>query len=287
MIPQVLILKQYQCGVQPTNDLKFVPLGYIHGMFSAASGSVAASQRALSAAEKPRPYRWVFAGALIHERKTAYDEQFQFWKPHQVIKGLDGKQLGELYASADFVLSGRGENLDCYRHYESSSNGAIPIIAAPMAELKRTFGHYNPQPPWIMAETWSEAFAQAHALSPADIIQKRKEVLNWWIQTVNSLQQTIQSRTNPNLKLAQHKHCDGESTIELTKLWNRIESTITSCAEWGCASAQDDLPQITTCWRQRVCFIVLAPILVILVSTNRRRFGPLRKMCRSSSRGHN
>ena len=64
------------------------------------------------------------------------------------------------YGNSDFVVSPRGEiNLDCFRHYEASALGAIPVVVANTTELDHTFRGIGSasRPPWLFAETWEDA----------------------------------------------------------------------------------------------------------------------------------
>jgi hypothetical protein len=86
-----------------------------------------------------RDLKWSFAGRLgVHESRRAMSNVFSpNWSPHERHVDLTGvfaggpltpMQVADSYSRALFVPSPPGNSPDCFRHYEATIRGSIPII---------------------------------------------------------------------------------------------------------------------------------------------------------------
>jgi hypothetical protein len=178
-----LILRQYACGLQGprmtpilewAEERSFahpvwavMPLGFgtemmrtpcAHGSTSQSTWSVGATTQSMASWNASRGLRWTFIGNVKGARKKALSA---FNNVHPNMHGVASKRgVAFAYGNSDFVVSPRGEvNLDCFRHYEASALGAIPIVVANATELDMTFSGIGSasRPPWLFADSWEDA----------------------------------------------------------------------------------------------------------------------------------
>jgi hypothetical protein len=120
-------------------------------------------------------------------------QAFDAWKGGVRTEGLTPAAMFELYKNTIFVPSPRGNvRLDCFRHYEATLSGAIPVVAGDRSEIVDTFCKEG-DPPWIIGDTWEHAVEQCKAeLEAPELLQKRQErLLAWWKARVNGVQRRI------------------------------------------------------------------------------------------------
>ena len=92
----------------------------------------------------------------------------------------------KIYSQSVFVPCGRGNSsLDCFRLYEASMNGAIPVLVGSNDEIKSTF-KYEENPPWIFAKTWSEAVEKC-----MNTKINSQNVLEWWNTRIEKIRTQI------------------------------------------------------------------------------------------------
>jgi hypothetical protein len=87
------------------------------------------------------------------------------WKNVTICNAyIPGNEVFDLYYESIFVPCGRGNfSLDCFRNYEATIAGAIPVIVGPMNEIEWTY-KFEETPPWIYAESWSEALKKCQEI---------------------------------------------------------------------------------------------------------------------------
>lgn len=202
-----VLFRQYVCGGRghPLPDgavVQPIPLGYGTEMMNVddkcatttGSGSRVVASFHLSAANDTRVLRWAFLGTERANRRDAL-RLFRSWEPHRAGQGSK-TAVAFAYSNADFVLSPRGnENLDCFRSYEASAFGAIPIVVGDEDELHKTFTGLGPggvgRPPWLFVRSWEEALTICREMSPQEVRRRRQKVLEWWISWVDHLQALV------------------------------------------------------------------------------------------------
>lgn len=168
----------------------------VHHVLSGTQGFDALDASELSNMKLPaeRKYIWSFSGGRKHDRmkmvqvlKDALHPFRQEWhglKPLQMIR--------ELYLESMFVPVGRGgASLDCFRMYEASRAGAIPIIVGPQKEIEVTFSSYvgfeGRLPPCVFSESWEEAVVQVRGIvaNATRLIELHREVLRFWSHSIS------------------------------------------------------------------------------------------------------
>ncbi|AYV86765.1 MAG: hypothetical protein Sylvanvirus8_21 [Sylvanvirus sp.] len=113
-----------------------------------------------------------------------------------VGNGMSPEAMREIYNDSVFVLSGRGNiSLDCFRLYEATLSGAIPVAVGTKQELKHTFSFANNPPPFITADTWPDALklCQDLLLHPSMVIACQQDMFNWMQIQIFIIQFKIQS----------------------------------------------------------------------------------------------
>jgi hypothetical protein len=92
----------------------------------------------------------------------------------------------KIYSESVFVPCGRGNSsLDCYRLYEASMNGAIPVVVGSKEEIESTF-KYEENPPWIFAETWNEAVEKCMSTEI-----NSQSVIEWWNRRISKIKTKV------------------------------------------------------------------------------------------------
>ena len=81
-----------------------------------------------------RKYKWSFIGNIKKSRQELLVEMKSI-VPNYHGK-TDKKNMREIYRNSIFVPNGRGNHsLDCFRLYEASACGAIPVIVGEKDEI--------------------------------------------------------------------------------------------------------------------------------------------------------
>ncbi|KAK1863354.1 hypothetical protein I4F81_005912 [Pyropia yezoensis] len=144
-----------------------IPLGYMAGMFdsnytarrrAAANATTLASQRR---------YAWAFPSKLLGKDREPMLAAFRSWAGVPYTVGPRSVQATRVaYESAAFVPNSHGNVvLDCFRLYEASMAGAIPVLVASSSEFRTNFGALPELPPWVVAPDWPAALAAVRALA--------------------------------------------------------------------------------------------------------------------------
>jgi hypothetical protein len=84
--------------------------------------------------------------------------------------------------------------MDCFRNYEATICGAIPVVAGcSKNEYADTFSYLG-EPPWVFSETWEEALAVCKKLYATDFVwQARNRNTLWWWKLIRALQEMVRS----------------------------------------------------------------------------------------------
>jgi len=197
------VFRQYACHGQylhqykDVHNMRVIPLGYMFGMIPTSSAVHA--RDILAHIGNTRQYRWSFVGHIKSDRSKAIGI-FNDVQPN--FHGISDKlQTVNVYKDSDFVVSPRGNaNLDCFRHYEASMNGAIPVIVGGQQEINNTFGHFISMPPWLFADSWENAKLSVRGLiaDRDSLVRRQRRVLEWWLREMRgfSLQTAGHSAQN-------------------------------------------------------------------------------------------
>jgi hypothetical protein len=161
-----LVIRQYACGellgdlYEEMGNVLVMPLGYGVNYTGGQPAENVIDAVAMARGHEHR-YKWSFQGTLKRNRQYGL-EVFADMRPN--FPGTPshvGKwELFRIYQESVFVLSGYGDSsIDCFRHYEATIAGAIPIVVSPMPLIVDAFTSFRDGvlPPWIFSETWEDA----------------------------------------------------------------------------------------------------------------------------------
>jgi hypothetical protein len=181
-----LLLRQYYHSRYPhKSNIKCIPLGYMDGMLETNYMNL---QLKLPTERK---YKWSFIGSMKQDRKIMIDTM-SLITPYYSGR-LDKIEMRNIYRDSIFVPNGRGYvNLNCFRLYEASLCGAIPIIVGSKNEIEPTFSQEE-NPPWLIFESWEEAQREClELLKDMDNLNKLSEKnINWWRNRILKLRDLI------------------------------------------------------------------------------------------------
>tara|TARA_Y100000768_G_scaffold387968_1_gene381231 strand:+ start:1791 stop:2684 length:894 start_codon:yes stop_codon:yes gene_type:complete len=182
---KLLLRQHYHPGYFYKSNIKCIPLGYMDGMLETDYMNL---QLKLPTERK---YKWSFVGNMKHDRKKMINTMNSI-TPKYTGK-LDKIEMRNIYRDSIFVPNGRGYiKLDCFRLYEASLCGAIPIIVGPKSETDPTFSQEE-NPPWLIFESWEEAKREClELLKDMDYLNKLSQKnINWWRNRILKLRDLI------------------------------------------------------------------------------------------------
>lgn len=160
----------------------YMPLGYFSGMFEGKNSLDHSEDLILS----NRSLVWSFIGNANKQDRPIMVETMKVLSPHRVGRA-DPSQMRTIYENSIFTPNGRGNvKLDCFRLYEASACGSIPIVVGSKGEINSTFGHFTQTPPWIFAESWPAALGAVKKMleDPLEVVDTRRRLLQWWREYV-------------------------------------------------------------------------------------------------------
>lgn len=181
-----LYLRQYNHPTfKYTSNTLHIPLGFTNfGFEDTPKGLKNPNWESVHTGDKKpsleRKYTWSFVGTVKGDRFEMINTFSKFDGVSKYTQTVD--EVIELYSESIFVPCGRGNSsLDCFRLYEASACGAIPIVVGSYQEYSNTFKYEN-SPPWIFADSWQEALKHVtYLLDNPDILQAlQNRLTNWW-----------------------------------------------------------------------------------------------------------
>ncbi len=162
-----LFLRQYHHSIyEYTPNTIHIPLGYTNGC---------------KVFKENKHLKWSWFGEIKSDRNEMI-KQFNNLNPGLTGKSISKELMCKIYSRSVFVPCGRGNSsLDCFRLYEASMNGAIPVVVGSNDEIESTF-KYEENPPWIFSETWSEAVEKCRNNEI-----NSQNVLEWWNNRIEKI----------------------------------------------------------------------------------------------------
>jgi hypothetical protein len=135
-----------------------------------------------------KKYDWSFIGTIKSDREEMINI-FSQLPNHYIHTNLSKEKMCEIYSQSYFVPCGRGNSsLDCFRLYEASMNGAIPVVVGSKQEINCTFKYEN-NPPWIFAETWEDAVQKCKFMLGTKV--DNNLVLTWWNERIKDIKKKV------------------------------------------------------------------------------------------------
>lgn len=170
-----LYLRQYFHQEYPKHNNKYViPLGYQTGMFDRLPTNIN---------HKPiieRKYKWSFIGDYTKNQER-YDmvNYMKSIKPHKLGKA-EPLEMKDIYCDSIFVPNVRGNvKLDCFRLYEATACGAIPVLVGPMHECRELIQSQQ-MPPWPYYDNWCDVKTMIENYDEDKIQILQEKNIIWW-----------------------------------------------------------------------------------------------------------
>jgi hypothetical protein len=188
-----MVLRQYNFDSYPYHrSIKPIPLGYMVGMIE---GPSTAPEIMDALGDRERQFAWSFVGGAKKGKRRAVLKTFNEIGPH-FIGGLHPAEMAEVYRNSSFVLCPAGDfNILCFRNFEASVCGAIPVVGGTTKERYLEATEPLGDPPWIFHESWKDGREEVRALlaDPHALRARRMEVLAWWAAELDRTQNRIGS----------------------------------------------------------------------------------------------
>lgn len=184
----LLLRQHYHPSYLNFSNIRLIPLGYGAGMLNGRHSNTIKIKPI-----SERRLNWSFVGNTYKEDRGYMLESMCRIPNNFFSDNIDVEKMKSIYLDSIFVPCGRGgEKLDCFRLYEASICGAIPIVVGINREIEETFV-YDKKPPWLFARNWEEGYEKCVLLlSQKDkLIKRQKEILLWWRDTNNSIHTEI------------------------------------------------------------------------------------------------
>ena len=203
-----LVLRQWTCWQTYHGEyarspmVAAIPIGYTSALAahldphaSSSRNAAAETLRRLRSAPLQQELTWSLPGNIKADRQAAIDA---FEERLGGLPNAHGpfphNETARIMRASLFVLSGRGEvALECFRLYEASLSGAIPVLATTQAEYDSAFGHYCSSPPWIVGTSWPDAAAIVAELlrDKHDVRRRQLAVVRWWVSELRCAQAKV------------------------------------------------------------------------------------------------
>mmetsp|Transcript_58534 Transcript_58534/g.152157 ORF Transcript_58534/g.152157 Transcript_58534/m.152157 type:complete len:384 (+) Transcript_58534:113-1264(+) len=215
MPPDGLVLRQYQFWPElPTAPrTRVVPLGYNAGL-DLGGDSCAAARRNAGGGPHGRSYAWAFVGgmhatpwgdraAMVRELLgpgRSFSEADQLDSGEAFVGQRSGPGMFEVYRRAVFAPNLPGaRNNECFRVYEATIAGAIPVIVGNETEVQMAYGYHadaswsHKRPPFVFAPTWADARTQMSSLrgDPRKLESLQAQLPEWYCSWVRGIQQEL------------------------------------------------------------------------------------------------
>lgn len=195
-----------------------MPVGYINDFLSNVKEVKKIKDRKIS-------WSWVgqmTTNATVYksERDKMIREFWKIWNNTTICDSYDtftGNKLYDLYSDSIFVPCGRGNwSLECFRNFEATIAGAIPVVVGSENEIIQTF-KFEEIPPWIYAPTWEDAVKTCISfLSRKDELQIIQDNnIAWWNRTMKNIRSKVDEALLDNsIVVKNYNNCFAEYVLE-------------------------------------------------------------------------
>ena len=182
---KLLLRQHYHQNYNHFDNIKYIPLGYMHKMLENNYREIKLKS------PKDRKFKWSFVGNIKQDRLQMI---ITMKKINESYTGkASPEEMKNIYRESIFVPNGRGYfKLDCFRLYEASICGAIPIVVGTLQEYSITFSQEE-NPPWLRYDSWEEAVDSClELLKDMDKLETMsKNCIQWWNKRINNIHNLI------------------------------------------------------------------------------------------------
>lgn len=156
-----------------TSNTIHIPLGYTNDLIKYKNKNIKSNDRKIT---------WSLFSNHLNEDRLQLISCFEKLKGGFSGKNINKKTLSNFYSNSIFSPCGRGHsNLDCFRLYEASLFGSIPIVVGNPNEIKQTF-FYEDNPPWIFSDSWKNSVEYCEYLinNTTELLNIQEKIEIWW-----------------------------------------------------------------------------------------------------------
>lgn len=156
-----------------TSNTIHIPLGYTNDLIKYKKKNIKSNERKIN---------WSLFSNNLNEDRLQLISCFGKLKGGFSGKNINKKTLSNFYSNSIFSPCGRGHsNLNCFRLYEASLFGSIPIVVGNPDEIKQTF-FYEDNPPWIFSDSWENSVEYCEYLinNTTELLSIQEKIEIWW-----------------------------------------------------------------------------------------------------------
>ena len=182
---KVLLRQHYHKHYTHFDNIKYIPLGYMNKMLENNYKKIKLKS------PKDRKFKWSFVGNIKQDRIQMITAMKKINESY--VGQASAEEMKNIYRESIFVPNGRGNvKLDCFRLYEASICGAIPIVVGTLQEYSITFSQEE-NPPWLRYDSWEEAHDSCiELLKDMDKLETMsKNCIEWWNKRTNNIHNLI------------------------------------------------------------------------------------------------
>lgn len=182
---KLLLRQHYHKNYTHFDNIKYIPLGYMSNMIEPNYLKINLKL------PKNRKFVWSFVGNIKQDRMKMILTMKKISKNY--VGNATVEEMKNIYRESIFVPNGRGNvKLDCFRLYEASICGAIPIVVGTVEEYFTTFSQEE-NPPWLRYDSWDEAHDSClELLKDMDKLEiMSKKCIEWWNKRINNIHNLI------------------------------------------------------------------------------------------------
>ena len=177
-----------------TPNTVHIPLGYTNDLIKYKKNNIKSNDRKIT---------WSLFTNHLNQDRIELISHFKNLKGGFYGKNISKISLSNFYSNSIFSPCGRGHsNLNCFRLYEASLFGSIPIVVGDFDEIKETFFYEN-NPPWIFLNSWSDAVDYCeYLLNNMDkllIIQDNLQI--WWNERIFNIKNILNIKLNGEITI--------------------------------------------------------------------------------------
>lgn len=197
---------KFKTPIYNYENLVHIPLGYLND-------TPIENIKIIPSSEKK--YNWSFIGKVKDWQFCFFDDLKKEWistsDRYEMIdtfkesidnyffqeEGVDKNNLFDVYSNSVFVPCGRGNtSLNCYRHYECTISGAIPVVVPRFPEEVGIVFKFGVEPiPWVFASSWKDAVNKCRDLlkQPEKLKELQEENIKWWNNVIGNIRNRVLS----------------------------------------------------------------------------------------------
>ena len=135
-----------------------------------------------------RNYNWAFVGGTKHGKRENMLLNFKRINNYKLLENVPRGEVGNTYKNCIFVPNANGNcTLTCFRHFESSICGAIPVLANCDKKMLTDLLISMENPPWLIYDNWNHAINECKKLlnNKHELQQIQNRLISWWKYIIN------------------------------------------------------------------------------------------------------